>query len=297
MRFRPNHLLCSLCLTSCGLSLPLSSMGQENVAIERSTPPRWGEVHTVSGNPDWLGFAEGITPPLELRIANANPQPPAVPKPPATGGPTLLPNSGTYSTDKAANDKASDAQASAEKDQNKSEEAAKEKDQKDLNAIEDTGKRSANSLTPLQNRELSIPVRVVDLSVADLGTGILPESAADKQQKLAFLGRGASDKCVHWHPSEICHYPLRFEEPMLERHGHVRFGCWQPLASGAKFFATIPLIPYLHSLRPSCEPVYAFGSYRPGSCAPLLRETLPYDQRAAVTEALTLAGFFWAMPL
>lgn len=48
-------------------------MGQENVAIERSTPPRWGEVHTVSGNPDWLGFAEGITPPLELRIANANP--------------------------------------------------------------------------------------------------------------------------------------------------------------------------------------------------------------------------------
>lgn len=300
MLFRPNHLLRSLCLTSCAVSLAQSSMGQQRGLIEQSPPIRSGEVQTVSGSPNWLKLAEGTTPQVEMRIANASPQPPAVPKPPAIGGRTLLPNRETTPTDSRGNGQSSGDVTSAEKAiKNYDAEAEKEKNSEDKEAVgkEDATKRSANSLTPLQNRELSIPVRVVDLSVADLGTGSLPESAAEKQQKLAFLGRGAIDKCVHWHPSEICHYPLRFEEPMLERHGHVRFGCWQPLASGAKFFATIPLLPYLNSLRPCCEPVYAFGNYRPGSCAPLLRETLPYDQRAAVTEALALAGFFWAMPL
>lgn len=157
--------------------------------------------------------------------------------------------------------------------------------------------QSSNALTPLQSRQLSLPVQVVDLSVADLGTGILPESAAEKQAKQTHMVRGAAFKTVQWRPGSICHYPLRFEETMLERHGHVRFGCWQPLASGVRFFATIPVLPYLSTLRPPHDPVYNLGTYRPGSSAPLLRDGLPYDKHAAVAEALAMAGFFWAMPL
>ena len=32
---------------------------------------------------------------------------------------------------------------------------------------------------------------------------------------------------------------------MLERHGHERWCCAQPLASGARFFLTVPMMPYL----------------------------------------------------
>jgi hypothetical protein len=157
--------------------------------------------------------------------------------------------------------------------------------------------RSDNALTPLQNRKLALPVQVVDLSVADLGTGILPESAAEKQEKQTHMVRSAAYKTVQWRPGSICHYPLRFEETMLERHGHVRFGCWQPLASGVRFFATIPVLPYLSTLRPPYDPVYNLGTHRPGSSAPLLRDSIPYDKHAAVAEALAMAGFFWAMPM
>ncbi len=295
MQFRANHLLRSLCLASCVLSATQPSTGQDAALIEHSVAPRWKEVQTVSGKSDWLGYDDKATSRSVLRIANANPQPPAIPNPPANSGPSQLPNRESFPSDKTKSESANGRNNSTEKDEKDRDQA--DNDDKEAANKESANKRSANALTPLQNRELSIPVRVVDLSVADLGTGSLPESAADKQPKLAFMGRGAVDKCVHWHPSEICHFPLRFEEPMLERHGHVRFGCWQSFASGAKFFATIPLLPYLHTLRPTFEPVYALGSYRPGSDAPLLRETLPYDQRAAVTEALSLAGFFWAMPL
>lgn len=277
------------------MSATQSSIGQDAALVEYPVAPRWGEVQTVGGKSDWLGYDDKATSRSVLRIANANTQPPAIPKPPANSGPSQLPNRESSPSDKANSEVVDDRNNSTERDEKDNDLA--DNDDKEAANKESTNKRSANALTPLQNRELSIPVRVVDLSVADLGTGSLPESAADKQQKLAFLGRGAVAKCVHWHPSEICHFPLRFEEPMLERHGHVRFGCWQSLASGAKFFATFPLLPYLHTLRPTCEPVYALGNYRPGSCAPVLRENLPYDQRAAVAEALSLAGFFWAMPL
>ena len=150
---------------------------------------------------------------------------------------------------------------------------------------------------PLQNRGLNNRVQVVDLSVSGLGTGQVPEGASEQLEVEAAYGRAAAFKCVHWQPSNICHYPLRFEEAMLERHGHVRFGILQPLVSGSRFFATIPMIPYLNTLQPRCESVYALGNYRPGSSAPLLRDSIPYDAHAAVVEAMAVAGFFWAAPL
>ncbi len=175
-----------------------------------------------------------------------------------------------------------------------------------LPSIEDTAGPAAgedeDSLTPLQNRDMSLKVSAVNIAVAGLGTGILPDDAYDRQASEQFAlpdgyARGAAFQCVHWRPSNICHYPLYFEDAMLERHGHQRFGTLQPLASGVKFFTTLSLIPYLATLQPACEPRYALGHFRAGSRAPRLRDSLPWDRRAAVVESLSVASFFWAAPL
>ncbi len=159
----------------------------------------------------------------------------------------------------------------------------------------------SDSLTPLQTSEFSSQVAAVNISLMDVGTGLVPASTPFGEQFRVGLPtgmeRGVSYKPVHWKPSLVCHYPLYFEDPMLERHGHNRWGCLQPLAAGAKFFGNIPLLPYRATLQPRRECVYALGSYRAGSCAPLLRDQLPYDRNAMVVEALANAGFFWGMPL
>ncbi|MCA9180876.1 MAG: hypothetical protein KDA51_05465, partial [Planctomycetales bacterium] len=129
----------------------------------------------------------------------------------------------------------------------------------ELNNQADDGKKSENSLTPIQNRELTTNVHVVDMSVTGLGTGTIPAAAFDKRLAEATHERFAAQKCVYWHPSSICHFPLRYEEAMLERHGHVRLGRLQPLVSGVRFFTTIPMLPYLNTLQPYYQPVYALG--------------------------------------
>lgn len=159
----------------------------------------------------------------------------------------------------------------------------------------------AESLAPLQSRVMTPGVHAVNISMEGLGTGVLPEPAHDVTEDPVLLpdglSRGAVFTCVHWRPSAVCHFPLYFEDAMLERHGHVRFGRLQPVVSGVKFLTTIPLLPYLGTLQPVCEPRYALGHYRPGSCAPALRDHIPWDKNAAAVETVSLATFFWAAPL
>lgn len=167
--------------------------------------------------------------------------------------------------------------------------------------IQDTNE-SGESLAPLQDKELTIEVNVVNTSLTDIGTGLLPDAESDSwDQGLQMLpdgsARGVTYKSVHWRPSLVFHHPLNFEDAMLERHGQDRWGHLQPLASGAKFFGSIVVAPYLHTLNRPWECQYALGHYRPGTCAPVLKDHLPWDRRAAAVETLSLAGFFWAAPL
>lgn len=143
-------------------------------------------------------------------------------------------------------------------------------------------------------------VSVIDVSVDDIGNGEIPE---DGQLGGSVVGlptgidREAAWKCVHWAPASICHYPLYFEDVMLERHGHQSHPCLQPLISGTKFFAGLPLAPYKQALWGPAESVYSLGHYRAGSPAPALRQRLPWDRNAAAVETLSLGGLFWAAPL
>ena len=99
-----------------------------------------------------------------------------------------------------------------------------------------------------------------------------------------------------WQAPNTFSHPLYFEDPMLERHGHERFPALTPITSGARFFATIPLLPYLGAVQEPCDCVYTLGQFRAGSCAPTLLKRPPYERRAAIIQAATTAGISIGFP-
>jgi hypothetical protein len=165
--------------------------------------------------------------------------------------------------------------------------------------------QSADSLAPLQSRKLTLRVQAVSIANESIGTGLIPEPASpawSEEEILVDLNRrGQVFTQVYWLASMIQHHPLYFEDPMLERHGHAKhfagMECCQSIVSGAKFFGTIFMMPYLRTLQPKHDCVYALGSYRVGSGAPCLKSKIPYDKRAAIVESASAAAFFWAIPL
>lgn len=147
---------------------------------------------------------------------------------------------------------------------------------------------------------LSSSIRVSNTSVDGIGNGQLPPEGVLPGEETSLpdgISRGATSKCVHWAPASICHYPLYFEDVMLERHGHQKFCRLQPLISGARFFATLPVLPYKQALQGPSESIYTLGNYRPGTPTPALKQRLPWDRNAAAVEAFSLGGLFWAAPL
>ena len=169
-------------------------------------------------------------------------------------------------------------------------------------AAEAKNAENADGNIPAQSAQLSLTVEPVNIATGSIGTGVLPDDTAAKRAPASSglkdgQSRGIPVTQVSWKPANVCHLPLYFEDAMLERHGHVRWGHAQPIVSGAKFLATMPLLPYLKTLQPPCEYRYTLGHFRPGSCAPALKDHLPWDRRAAVVETVSLGAFFWAAPL
>lgn len=99
-----------------------------------------------------------------------------------------------------------------------------------------------------------------------------------------------------WQAPNTFSHPLYFEDVMLERHGHERFGCLQPLAAGTRFFATIPMLPYLMAVREPCDCDYHLGYYQVGTCAPPLLQRPPYDRRAALIQGGFIGGMILIFP-
>jgi hypothetical protein len=135
-----------------------------------------------------------------------------------------------------------------------------------------------------------------NVSVASIG-GILPEDSTQGRSPEARslptgFTRDTPFTLSHkvWEPASICHHPLYFQDSMLERHGHERFPHLQPIASGVRFFGTVPIMPYLLTLHPARSNIYNLGHYRTGAAAPCLIERPPYDKHALGVQALTSAG-------
>lgn len=101
----------------------------------------------------------------------------------------------------------------------------------------------------------------------------------------------------YWSASNLYHNPLYFENPALERYGHVHFNdCVEPAYSMARFGAQFIGLPYQMALDHACRRQYSLGWYRPGDFAPKLIYQPPLNARAAGTAAVAYTGLFLLVP-
>lgn len=101
----------------------------------------------------------------------------------------------------------------------------------------------------------------------------------------------------YWTASNLYHNPLYFENPVLERYGHVHFhDCVEPAFSMARFGVQLIGLPYQMALDTACRRQYALGWYRPGDFAPKLLYQPPLNARAAATAAGVYTGLFFLVP-
>jgi hypothetical protein len=98
-----------------------------------------------------------------------------------------------------------------------------------------------------------------------------------------------------WEAPGLAHHGLYFEEVNLERYGY-SFGIAQPVVSAAHFFGRLPALPYLITNRPPYHCVYTLGHYRPGSCAPLAWNLVPFDPLAAAVQGGVVTGLVFLIP-
>lgn len=122
----------------------------------------------------------------------------------------------------------------------------------------------------------------------------LPEDAYSRSELTSSAGWPSLVR--PWAAPNTFSHPLYFEDRMLERHGHERWGCLQPIASGARFFATVPMLPYLSTIQEPCDTVYSKGYYRAGSPTPRFYQRPPLERRAVIVEAAAIATGFIALP-
>lgn len=101
---------------------------------------------------------------------------------------------------------------------------------------------------------------------------------------------------VHWRPTNFFHQPLYFDDMPLERYGQTISPHWQPLISGARFFLTVPIVPYKIGVDRPYDCVTTLGLYRPGICAPCTREVLPHETDAALLQAGTALALVFLLP-
>jgi hypothetical protein len=105
-----------------------------------------------------------------------------------------------------------------------------------------------------------------------------------------YSGRQFSQTCFQWKASAVCTKGAYFEDVQLERYGHSVCPLLEPVISGAKFFTTIPILPYKAGLTLPDECVYTLGHYRVGNCAPHTLDPLPISVRAILFEGAAVAG-------
>ncbi len=111
-----------------------------------------------------------------------------------------------------------------------------------------------------------------------------------------FVDRCWTPQMVYWHASSLCHKTLFFEDVKLERYGHSAGPVMQPLRSTAHFFVSLLSIPYQAGIHPPNECQYALGYYRPGNCAPWLRDPIPISLNGAMYQASVVTGGAFILP-
>lgn len=157
---------------------------------------------------------------------------------------------------------------------------------------------SANTSATRSTEPLRVkPLQTPNTSIYGIGTGTTPEDATQGRLPAAIAlpygpdrQPGWSVSTKNWVAPTFCHYPTYYDDVMLEYHGHERCPPLQPLLSGGRFFTGIFFTPYLMTLQHPHEQVSNAGHFRPGTCAPGVRQRAPYDPTALKVQAAATAS-------
>ena len=111
----------------------------------------------------------------------------------------------------------------------------------------------------------------------------------------------ADEMAVSWHATmqrhagTVPYQPLYFEEVNLERYGR-SCGPLQPAASIARFFATVPTLPYAMTVHHPHQVNCWTWPYQAGWGAPRVRELSPFNPKAGLVEAGIVTGMVALIP-
>ena len=107
----------------------------------------------------------------------------------------------------------------------------------------------------------------------------------------------ASRSTLHWRPTNFFHQPLYFDDQPLERYGQSVCPHLQPAISATRFFLTLPAVPYKIGVDHPYDCVTTLGKYRPGGCAPCVKEVLPrHDLDGALLTTATAMVMVFCLP-
>lgn len=126
-----------------------------------------------------------------------------------------------------------------------------------------------------------------------------PEFVAPSEVELGEVSDGVRNYeaiLYQWQASNLHHNPLYFQDPGLERYGHMHHELVQPFVSVGKFGLQLVGLPYQMTIDPACRKVYALGWYRPGECAPKQTHQIPWNSTAAINQAAVMTGLHYAIP-
>jgi hypothetical protein len=151
------------------------------------------------------------------------------------------------------------------------------------------------AFTPLRDEKIStkLPEGFGLPPPQDASEGVFTET---RSVTPVFRGEDFSYIDFHWAASNLRHRPLYFEDAMLERHGQAYCPLVQPAASGARFFLTFPVLPYVMTVNPPYPAQSTLGDFRPGSAVPLLCQRPPLQLDAGVVEAGVWIGLILLIP-
>ena len=124
----------------------------------------------------------------------------------------------------------------------------------------------------------------------------LPDDFDTKLDNGEYVARATSPTVLQWAPTNFYHYPLYFEDPSLERYGHMYHPLVQPFASTGRFATQLVGLPYQMTLHPVASREYALGYYRPGECAPKKHYQIPFNTEATLMEVAVIAGLILVIP-
>lgn len=129
--------------------------------------------------------------------------------------------------------------------------------------------------------------------LAQQTTGTIPTVVAARADEMnAEPMYAASLDRAHQFPYQ----PLYFEEINLERYGRSNCGVLQPAASGLRFFATIPSLPYAMTVHKPNQAYHWRWPYEAGWGAPRVRELRPLELKPSLVQASAMTGLIFVVP-